>query len=167
MKRIELRAADVADLVYLADVCESVRPLYDPLMPGAFKRQAERFRSAQELPSNYMVMVILEEGERVGFVELQSICTDLLYLVALYIHANHHRNGIGGAVLERICTDAVKDGYRQIVLLAHERAVWAIQFYELHGFTILVTGREMGSEYDDRFTKEMAKPHTVLMRRDL
>jgi len=44
--RIVIRDVTMKDSELLAKICESNILLYDPIMPGAFKKQAEKFRSS-------------------------------------------------------------------------------------------------------------------------
>lgn len=165
MKEIQLHEALVTDLAYLAEVCESVVPLYQPIMPGAFERQAERFRTAQRLPAEYRITVIRQEGERVGFLGVRPLREDILYLVALYIHAGHQQKGIGSAVMKSLCRKAEEQGCREILLLAHEKAEWAIRFYQRHDFVLVSADWEEISEYGDGLLAGIVIPQTVLMSR--
>ncbi len=108
--------------------CESNASLYDPIMPGAFNKQAEKFRS-NGLPSTYNILVIESENQILGFLGTIECNEKSLYLVAIYLHQSHQRSGIGSIILEELVRNYRSAGYDEIVLLVHKEAVWAKSFY--------------------------------------
>lgn len=165
MEHVELIAATLADLPFVAEVCESVVPMYQEIMPGSFERQAEKFRTAQTLPEQYTLLLIVHHGERVGFIGYSAFSEEVIYLVALYIHAAHQRSGIGGKALEKLLADFWERGYGEVLLFAHQEAEWAINFYYHHGFQPVSEDLQAIKQYRNGILANSAFSQVLLMQK--
>lgn len=118
----------------LAEIMRSNAPLYEDIMPGAFERYAHTFLE-HGLPQTYDTQMIEYSGEVVGFIGTVTLTDDTLYLMALYLKQEYQSKGIGKAVLNQLWPKYRADGIKEVVLLAHQNATWAKQFYEKMGFS--------------------------------
>lgn len=160
---LEMVKAKDEDRFFLARVCRSVANMYDPIMPGAFAKQAVRFEE-KGLLEGYETWLIYFENRQVGFIGVKSLNRKILYLVALYLLSEEQRKGLGKKALEQLEQVYRSQGYQEIVLLAHQDANWAIAFYQKNGFEIIGTDEEEIFGYQDSILKGIYLPSTVLMR---
>lgn len=88
--------------------------------------------------STYFV-VVETDGEVAGF---GSLHRDEGELLAMYVHPDHARQGVGAALLEHLEGVAREDGTDTITLLG---SVNAVPFYEHHGYErVRTTTHEQG-----------------------
>lgn len=163
---IRIRNATNNDCERIAEICESNRALYDPIMPGAFTRQAVKFRS-KGLPSSYDVSVIECENQIAGFLGTVEFGKKTLYLVAIYLHQTNQRSGIGGTVLRELVNRYRSEGYEEIVLLVHQEASWAKSFYMKNQFEYLSNKEQEIKAYNKGILSNLYIPNTELLSRSL
>jgi N-acetylglutamate synthase-like GNAT family acetyltransferase len=77
-----------------------------------------------------------ENGELLGIMGLQHV-QDVALIRHAYVRTSAQRGGIGGKLLAFLCEQTT----RPILIGTWNAAVWAIRFYEKHGF-MLVTKEE-------------------------
>ncbi|MCK4257887.1 MAG: GNAT family N-acetyltransferase [Halanaerobiales bacterium] len=167
MRSIHFTKAQDKDLDYLAEVLESILPMYKPILPGVFERQIDKFRNQGKFSSKYEIWLILNLGDPIGFIGLDSLSSEVIYFAAFYIHADYHRLGFGSRTMEMICNSFKDKGYKEILLFAHFEANWAIQFYLELGFEKIATDYQEILKYRDGLLKGYFLPRPVLMRRKL
>jgi ribosomal protein S18 acetylase RimI-like enzyme len=163
---IEIRLATIEDCGFLAKVCRSVSALYDPIMPGAFEKQAVKYE-AGGLPKNYEVYIISLEGQPIGFVGLKDITEEIAYLPALYFPMEQQRKGQGRQTVNVITDMLEQRGIKEIVLLVHKDAHWAVNFYKNNGFEVITEDLEEIMKYANCNMEAFALPGTILMTRRL
>ncbi|MFO7741224.1 MAG: GNAT family N-acetyltransferase [Anaerolineae bacterium] len=73
-----------------------------------------------------------EEGELIGVMGLQPV-EDVTLIRHAYVRPARQREGIGGELLSFLCTQTD----RPILVGTWADAVWAIRFYEEHGFRLV------------------------------
>lgn len=161
--RINIRVATLDDINRIAEICESNSILYDPILPGAFIRQAGKFRK-NGLPNSYEVLVIDHKDKIVGFLGTKEFNNQILYLVAIYLHSTNQRNGIGGKVLGELIRHYKFEGYEEIVLLVHQEASWAKSFYSKYQFQFISNFEEEIKEYGNGILSDLYIPNTELLR---
>ncbi len=168
---VELIPAQPQDRYLMAEVCRSVTELYDEFMPGAFQRQAQLFE-LEGLGSYYRTFIINHLGKGVGFLgyKLLSI-PSTVFLVALLVHYDHQREGIGSSALEvfqkEIAENHTTVPLEEIVLLVHRRAEWAIRFYLKHGFALITDREREIKKYRGGLLQEECLPNTWLMSKQV
>ena len=163
---VQIREAKASDVEIMAEVCRSNASLYDPIMPGAFKKQAEKFIT-NGLPQSYSPFIIQRSNEDVGFIGYKDVSEMSRYLIALYLLSDFQRKGIGDKAINEFFKRASDDGINEIILLVHERAHWARQFYEKKGFVIVSREEDYIRAYDSGILRDYYLPNTVLMKRRL
>lgn len=159
---IRIRNATYEDCELIAEICESSSFLYDSIMPGAFARQAEKFRS-KGLPSGYDVSVIEYENQIAGFIGTVEFGKKILYLVAIYLHQTSQRSGVGSTVLRKLVKHYRSDGYDEIVLLVHKEASWAKSFYIKNNFEYLSNKEQEIKAYSNGILSNLYIPNTELL----
>ena len=132
----------------LAEIMRSNAPLYDDIMPGAFERYAHTFVE-HGLPQNYDTQMIEYSGEVVGFIGTVTLTDDTLYLVALYLKKEDQSRGIGKVALTYLWPKFRANGIKEVVLLAHQKAIWAKQFYEKMGFSHIASDESTIRDYKE------------------
>lgn len=151
---LTLAMAIDADIPYIAAVCEDAGHIYGDIMPGAFSKLANRYIT-QGLPEKYQFYVIqMATRERlvtdhsvtpVGMYIEMLINPNCCYIVGLYIHSDHRRQGYGKLLLDAVRS---RHGGKRLVLLVHQDAYWAIDFYLKHGFKLVASNLEEATTFE-------------------
>lgn len=165
MDSIDIHTRDAVDKdkYTLAVICESISPLYDPIMPGAFQSQALKYIE-RGIPTSYKVEMIEVESQPIGFLGAIQLDKDITYLVALYFHAEQQRKGYGKVALEILKEKNKSRGCKEIILLAHNEATWAVSFYLKNGFEVISYHEDEIRAYNNGILRSMYLPNTVLMK---
>jgi len=163
---IHIRNAVPDDDVLLSKVCLSNAELYEPIMPGVFVKQAEKFLK-KGLSTSYDTQIIELNHEGIGFIGHKQLSEDHIYLAALYIFRDLQGQGFGQDVMNQLIKGAENAGVKEILLLVHEDATWAKNFYLKYGFAVVDTQESIIKTYADGLLEDYYLPHTVLMRYDL
>lgn len=145
----------------LAGIMRSNVEIYDPIMPGAFQKYAN-FIEEHGLPKTYDVEMIEFEGEIVGFIGTIQISHDVIYLLALYLMREHQSKGIGKSVLNHKISSYEAENRKEIVLLAHQEATWACNFYEKNGFKLISNEEDVIKAYSNRILEKHYIKKSVL-----
>ena len=99
----EVRRATSADLARLKELDTVVFGQTDlGLEPAADEEFEEGLRSGG-------VFVTIDEGAMIGFVHMEPIGDDSIFLASLAVHPDHRRTGIGSALLERALIEAKEE----------------------------------------------------------
>jgi len=159
---VVIRDATMRDSELLAQICESNIVLYDSIMPGAFKKQSEKFRS-NGIKTGYDIYIIEKNGVGVGFIGTINLSDDKTYLIALYLHHSTQRQGIGHETMNQIINRSSEKGVSEILLLVHSQAHWAVNFYESYGFEIMGSNESEIKNYSSGIIEKLYIPNTYLM----
>ncbi len=159
---ITLRKAIKNDHIILANVFMSNKVLYDPIMPGIFERQANKFLE-QGMPYKYEVRIIRSLDKDVGFLGTKQLSKSTCYLLALYLHHSYHGQRIGLQTLDLLKSDCLRNGTKEIILLVHNKATWAKGFYSKYGFKLMGTTEEKIRQYNGNIIGDNYLNHTELM----
>lgn len=160
--KIELRQAIITDSELLAQICESNIVLYDLILPGAFKKQAEKYR-ANGIKASYDISIIEKEGAGIGFTGTISLSNKKTYLVALYLLYDTQRQGFGNEVMNIIIKKTIDQGDNELLLLVHCEATWAISFYKKYGFRLICKNEADIKAFDSGILDKFYIPNTYLM----
>ncbi len=163
---ISLRPVAVTDSEFLARVCESNVPLYDSIMPGAFKKQADKYR-VKGINTGYSISIIEKDSVSVGFTGTLELNSESLYLVAIYLLSEYQRLGLGHIVLEQIEEMCKEISMNKIMLLVHKDADWAINFYKKNGYDISAKTEKEIKGYDSNILEKLYIGNTYLMTKAL
>jgi ribosomal protein S18 acetylase RimI-like enzyme len=159
---IEIISAVPDDRSFMAQVMRSVIPLYEPIMPGAFERQALRFER-DGLPRTYNVSIIRLDGQPIGFVGLASLTPEITYLAGLYLLPEYQRKGYGTKVINIVVDSLSQKGVKEVILLVHQKAYWAINFYVKNGFRIITSNEDEIRTYANSTMERYVISSTILM----
>ncbi|WP_430882477.1 GNAT family N-acetyltransferase [Fusibacter sp. JL216-2] len=163
---ISLRSVAVRDSEFLAKVCESNIPLYDSIMPGAFKKQAYKYR-VKGVNTGYSISIIEKDSVSVGFTGTLELNGESMYLVAIYLLSEYQRLGLGHVVLDQIENMCRAKSMKNIMLLVHKEAHWAINFYIKNGYEISAKTEKEIKEYDSNILEKLYIGNTYLMTKTL
>ncbi len=85
-----------------------------------------------------MKFYVYEVDEKiVGVAALEIVTNDVGWIRWVYVHPRYQGKGIGTALMKHVEKVARSLGLKRLRLLTHEKAVWAIRFYEKLGFRIV------------------------------
>ncbi len=73
----------------------------------------------------------------VGVAALHRVSDDVAWIRYVYVHPDYQRKGIGTALIRYIEDIARREKIKKLKLITHEKAFWAIRFYEKLGFKIV------------------------------
>lgn len=162
---MNLRQAHDSDKLAVSEILKSIAFMYDGFMPGVFYKQASKYE--EKLPSKYLLNVVEVQEEVIGFYSIEHLSEKNLYLRALYIHSDYHRQGYGKQALYKIIDQASKRGYESLYLLVHEKAIWAQNFYYKYGFQKRSEDQKYIEGYKDGILKNYYIKNTVLLSKDI
>lgn len=149
------------DRLVMSNIIRSNADLYDDLVPGAFDKYAEKLLS-KDFKFEYKVEIISNLNRDVGFIGYDED-SNKIFLVALYLDCSVQGMGLGRKVLELLKQNSQEQGKREIALLAHKDAKWAIGFYEKLGFNIMAVNEEDIVKYNMSIISKYYLPNTILM----
>ncbi len=159
---LSIVAAKNDDRFFLSQLMETNIPLYKEIMPGAFERQAHLFRE-EGLPIKYTTSIIKDANQSIGFLGLKNLTHEICYLVALYFLPEYQRKGFGIEIINFVTERLIKDNFNEIILLVHQKAKWAIDFYRKCGFKSISNSEDEIKSYGDRVLEFFYLPSTILM----
>lgn len=160
--KLTIRDVTIKDREILALICESNIELYDSIMPGAFLKQAKKFR--KNLPQKYNILIIELQDKVIGFIGVLTLSKESIYLVALYLHKNYQRKGLGTLILNKLKEKYRNEKFEEIILLVHKMAYWAKEFYIKEKFEIIANTQLKIQKYKNGLIKELYLKNTELMR---
>lgn len=76
---------------------------------------------------------VSDDDEIIGFIGYRNKGTTAL-VRGLFVLPEYQRKGIGETLFRHLEELARKDSVKELMLLAHKQAHWAVSFYEKHGF---------------------------------
>lgn len=155
------RAAAQRFLPYL-DRLEISAALLEGLSPISFLRRSQR---EQQL----WVAVPNDEptSPPVGFVVTKFLHRSC-FIVELSVHPDYGRRGMGSALIEACCMDALARGVRQVTLTTFRYVPWNIPFYQRLGFRQLQAAQwspEISAIVQHEARYGFAQAHRVVMMR--
>lgn len=104
---------------------EIIADFKEPFMPYS------EFVQAYNEGVKYFGAVV--DNEITGFIGYRNkVATALVR--GLFVLPEYQRKGIGETLLRSLEESARKDSVKELMLLAHKQAHWAVSFYEKHGF---------------------------------
>lgn len=89
----------------------------------------------RELVEGICYLRAVEKGELLGFASYGS-AADEMKLHKLYVHPQHQRRGLGGALLRQVERASRDRGFVTLMLTVNKRNTAAIAAYRKHGFHI-------------------------------
>jgi len=131
--------------------------------PPSESEMADRFRALSEAHLPYLVAE--REGEVRGYAYAALYRTRVAYRYTLedsiYVALDWHRRGIGRALIDRLLSEAVTRGFRQMIAVIGDSGQTAsIALHRAAGFRMVGTFEAVGFKFDRWID-------TVLMQRPL
>lgn len=164
--KIKLIKAAADDRGFLARVCKDAKVMYSEIIPESFEKQAKKFET-QGIPENYDIYLIQQNNKKIGFVGIKRINKNIIYLVGLYLLLEYQRKGYGSKVINKLVSNKKKEDFEEIILLVHEDAYWAIDFYKKVNFEIETDNIKKIKEYAEGAMEDFTIPSTILMKRNV
>lgn len=100
--------------------------------------------------------------KEVGFLGIKILNDQVVYLKALYLDPQYIGKKIGSSVMDQLIRRYQSLGYREMVLLVHKDAFWAIKFYEFKGFTGISCENGFICQYKNGLLKNHLISNTIL-----
>ncbi len=135
-------------------------------MPGTFERQALKFEK-EGLPSNYEISILYYDEYPIGFLGLKILNKKTIYLVALYLIIDFQRRGYGNKIINDLIRLHKLRGIREVILLVHKEANWAVNFYIKNNFIVIADNKEDIKNYKNGILEKYALPNTLLMKKEI
>jgi L-amino acid N-acyltransferase YncA len=131
--------------------------------PPSESEMADRFRALSEAHLPYLVAEC--EGEVRGYAYAALYRTRVAYRYTLedsiYVALDWHRRGIGRALIDRLLSEAVTRGFRQMIaVIGDSEQTASIALHRAAGFRMVGTFEAVGFKFDRWID-------TVLMQRPL
>ena len=133
-----IRKYDDSDFETMYQIINEAAQVYKGIIPA--DRWKEPYMPREELEDEIEAGVRFwayeEDGELLGVMGIQDVL-DVTLIRHAYVRTAHQKKGIGGKLLSHLRTLTS----RPLLLGTWADAIWAVRFYEKHGFR-LVTPKE-------------------------
>ena len=134
MSNPEIRPCEERDIEIIYEIINDAAQAYRGIIPT--DRWKEPYMSKDELRHEIDEGVTfwgyIENGELLGVMGMQDI-EDVTLMRHAYVRADRQHQGIGGRLLSLLR----KKTRRPILIGTWAAAVWAVRFYEAHGFCLV------------------------------
>jgi len=130
----EASVDDVDEIVHVIN--ESNYHAYRSIIPDEYFKHPVVSRDEILEDMRRMRFYVYEvEGRIVGVAALQPKLDEKVGIIRwVYVHPEHQRRGIGTALIKHIENIALSLNLEKLRLVTHEKAHWAIRFYEKLGY---------------------------------
>ena len=127
-----IRRCNSSDFEAIYAVINEAATAYRGVIPADRWHEPYMSREAlqQELEAGVVFWGYEEEGSLVGVMGIQHVA-DVTLIRHAYVHSARQKQGIGGQLLATLRRETT----RPILIGTWADAVWAIRFYEKHGFS--------------------------------
>ena len=163
---IELVPATHEDRFFIARVTRAAIPLFEPIQPGVFGPLAVRIEN-DGLFKEYESYIIRYGSVPAGFLGLAALTPEITYMVALFFLPEFRGKGLGTKVLQTLEKSLPDKGVRELILLVHHQADWAVGFYRKNGYSVLAETEEAMAAYAGGEMKKWLMPQFILMGKRL
>ena len=134
MSNPEIRPCEERDIEIIYEIINDAAQAYRGIIPT--DRWKEPYMSKDELrheiDEGVTFWAYIEKGELLGVMGMQDI-EDVTLMRHAYVRTVRRRQGIGG----RLLSELRKKTRRPILIGTWAAAVWAVRFYEAHGFCLV------------------------------
>ena len=128
-----MREAQPADLPHLKGIEAAADAFFEPVLgPLDWGEPSEgRWRARQ--PG---FLLVVGEPEPVGFAHVLYV-GGVAHLEQLAVHPDHHRRGLGTALVRAVEERAARDGHDRLSLATYAEVPWNRPYYEALGFEVV------------------------------
>lgn len=141
--KLQLRRAQPTDMPIIAEIIRSSAQWYRPFVHE--KDMTEHDVDKKWEIENYKKREFWvgkdSVDKTVGTVSLQYF-QETAYLGYVYLHSEQTGRGYGKILLDHAKEQAIKNGMKEMILIAHPKADWATKAYRRYGFNILLKNRD-------------------------
>jgi N-acetylglutamate synthase-like GNAT family acetyltransferase len=134
MSNHAIRPCEERDIEIIYEIINDAAQAYRGIIPA--DRWKEPYMPMDELRHEIEEGVIFwgyeEDGKLLGVMGMQDI-EDVTLMRHAYVRTARRRQGIGG----RLLSELLKKTRRPILIGTWAAAVWAVRFYEAHGFCLV------------------------------
>ncbi|HEY9841032.1 MAG TPA: GNAT family N-acetyltransferase, partial [Candidatus Obscuribacterales bacterium] len=162
----------VSDNAFIRSLFAAALPLYSELMPESFAANLENMDILTEKGLDFNATgldgwIIETEAGPVGFAGIGPLNPRQAYMAALYFLPTQRRRGFGSQALGRLEAHYQNQGFGEILLLVHQRADWARNFYTREGYRLLAEDAMAMLAHAGERLLHLIEPDLVLMGKDL
>jgi len=139
---LNIDRAQMSDMPKIAGLIRSSAEWYKPFV--AEKDMNEHYADEKWQKENFFKRDFYlgkQNQEPVGTISMQYF-KETTYLGYIYLSTKHVGKGIGRRLIDFAKKKSKERGQKQMVLIAHPEATWAIKAYEKYGFKKKLTERE-------------------------
>lgn len=140
---LDIKPATRKDMDTIATFIRSSAEWYEPFL--AEKDLDEHYVDDKWKEENYkkrdFYIGKTQKEEDVGTISLQFF-DDVTYLGYIYLHTDHVGKGFGHKLMDHAREVSKNKGQKEMVLIAHPEAKWAVKAYEKYGFERIHTDKE-------------------------
>lgn len=167
-----LTQARFTDFAFIEKVFGAMIPQYTAIMPGSFEANLENLHRLQAKGFDFTATgltgyLIETQSEPIGFTAVGPLSPRLAYLSAFYFLPEHQRKGYGKKALRQLEKTYQNLGFQEMVLLVHQQAHWASNFYKKMGYKTLAEHRSSIVQYAGAGIEHLLEPGLFLMGRTL
>jgi ribosomal protein S18 acetylase RimI-like enzyme len=127
--------SDLNEILYLINKIN--REWYSKIIPE--EHYQDPFLTRKQLDHMATIMdffVLRRDGQIIAVGSFGSRDEDTAWIPLMHVHTEYQRMGIGSSLLRYLEKRAVALNYSKIHLETDSAAVWAINFYKKHGYSI-------------------------------
>lgn len=125
---MELTQVKETDLDWISEVINRVFPYTDFTKKKLTKKISN---------TNYNLLILKKEGERIGFSEVEYLGGGSARLNAVFVREEHRRRGLAKKLLGEVIINCKLRGIKKIFLLVKKDNIGAKKFYEESGFVFI------------------------------
>jgi GNAT superfamily N-acetyltransferase len=134
-----IRQCDDSELEMMWEIINDAAQAYKGIIPADRWRQPymPKDELRREMDEGIVFWGYEEAGELIGVMGIQHV-QDVTLIRHAYVRTAKQNHGIGGKLLSFLR----KQTTRPILIGTREDAVWAVRFYQKHGFRFVPSGEE-------------------------
>lgn len=155
-------------MLQVCKIINSNLPLYEKLIQSKLTHLdyfVDEIWAAVNFPKREFYLVKRDE-QYIGTASFQ-VLADFGYIGYFHIHKDFHRQGIGRLLLNFLVLRCKTENITKLRLFTHEKAVWAQQFYSVHGFRLIESDAKTIKSMNLGVLKPYYASHHILWERSL
>ncbi|MHA1906530.1 MAG: GNAT family N-acetyltransferase [Candidatus Thorarchaeota archaeon] len=131
----DAKESDLAEILFLINTLN--REWFSKIIPEEYYKEPFLTRNQlNEMTSSMEFYVYREDGQIVAVGSFSSRDAETAWIPIMNVHSAYQRRGIGSALMIFLEQKAKALSYSKIHLETDGDAVWALNFYRKHGYSI-------------------------------